>query len=174
MHTPTRPVALPLEDKGDSGADPGFLKGGVHLRSTRKKGGGGPRGGPTLGLMLKSLHRGPKGGGGAGPPGPPPPPDPPLRFKFILRSAYHPEVCIRDQDETKPHCAFTVWISGISWAESGEGGGAEHRQKELTRRRACTYGEHTASSTRSLSKILAYTPPPSKFWDRPWIFPWGI
>ena len=36
--------------------------GGVHLRSTSKKGEGGPRGGPTLGPMLKSLHRGPKGG----------------------------------------------------------------------------------------------------------------
>ena len=34
-------------------------------------------GGPTLGPMLKSLHRGPKGGG-SGPPGPPPPLDPPL------------------------------------------------------------------------------------------------
>ena len=44
---------------------------GVHLRSTSKKkgGGGGPRGGLTLGPMLKSLHRGPKGG--AGPPAPP-------------------------------------------------------------------------------------------------------
>ena len=30
---------------------------GVHLRSTSRKGGG-----PTLGPMLKSLHRGPKGG----------------------------------------------------------------------------------------------------------------
>ena len=76
-------------DMGNSGADPGFLKGGGvqariqdfsqappplghcprdvihvprgggHLRSTSKKGGG-----PTLGPMLKSLHRGP-----AGPPG---------------------------------------------------------------------------------------------------------
>ena len=51
------------------GADPGFLKGGgVHFRSTSKKK-GGPRGGTTLGPMLKSLHHGPKGG--AGPPGPP-------------------------------------------------------------------------------------------------------
>ena len=47
--------------------------GGVHLRSTSKK--GGARGGPTLGPMLKSLHRGPKGGG----PDPPPPPDPLLK-----------------------------------------------------------------------------------------------
>ena len=33
---------------------------GIHLRSTSKTGGGGP----TLGPMLKSLHRGPKGGRG--------------------------------------------------------------------------------------------------------------
>ena len=45
---------------------------GVHLRSTSKKGGGGPRGGPTLGPMLKSLHRGPKGGGVRTPWTPPP------------------------------------------------------------------------------------------------------
>ena len=47
-----------------SGEDPGFLKGGgrgVQIRSTRKK--GGPDGGPILGPMLKSLHRGTKGGG---------------------------------------------------------------------------------------------------------------
>ena len=44
-------------------ADPGFLKGGgVQIRSTSKK--GGPDGGPILGPMLKSLHRGTKGGGG--------------------------------------------------------------------------------------------------------------
>ena len=76
-----------------TGADPGFLKGGgvqhsqappppldivrvmwSALRKIEKhnhswtftKGGG-----PTLGPMLKSLHRGPKGGG-SGPPGPPP------------------------------------------------------------------------------------------------------
>ena len=30
-------------------------------------GGGGPGGGPTLNLMLKSIHRGTKGGGGSGP-----------------------------------------------------------------------------------------------------------
>ena len=57
---------------GRPGADPGFLKRGVHLRSTSKGGGGGP----TLGPMLKGLHRGPKvgvgGGGGSGPPAPPP------------------------------------------------------------------------------------------------------
>ena len=34
--------------------------GGVHLRSTSKK--GGPGGGPILGPMLKSLHSGPKRG----------------------------------------------------------------------------------------------------------------
>ena len=36
-------------------------------------------GGPTLGPMLKSLHRGPKGGG-PDPLDPPPPLDPPLSF----------------------------------------------------------------------------------------------
>ena len=42
------------------GAVPGLLKGGgVHLKSTSKKRGGGPGGGPILGPMLKSLHRGP-------------------------------------------------------------------------------------------------------------------
>ena len=48
-----------------AGADPGFLKGGggVQIRSTSKK--GGPDGGPILGPMLKSLHRGTKGGGGS-------------------------------------------------------------------------------------------------------------
>ena len=50
-----------------SRADPGFLKGGVQIRSTKstskKKGGGRPDGGPILGPMLKSLHRGTKGGG---------------------------------------------------------------------------------------------------------------
>ena len=35
--------------------------GGVHLRSTSKKGGGSRRG-PILGPMLKSLHSGQKGG----------------------------------------------------------------------------------------------------------------
>ena len=49
-----------------------FEGGGVHLRSTSKKGGGSKRGGPTLGPMLKRLHRGPKGGGGPGPLPPPP------------------------------------------------------------------------------------------------------
>ena len=43
---------------GVAGADPGFLKRGVHLRSTSKK--GGPGGGPILGPMFKSLHSGPK------------------------------------------------------------------------------------------------------------------
>ena len=82
-----------------AGADPGFLKGGgggvqariqdfsqappldiVRVTSStgsataswvykQKKRGGGP----TLGPMLKNLHRGPKGGGGSGPPAPPPP-----------------------------------------------------------------------------------------------------
>ena len=53
----------------ESGADPGFFKrwGGGHLRSTSKRK-GGPRGGPTLGPMLKRLHRGPKWGGESGPP----------------------------------------------------------------------------------------------------------
>ena len=37
--------------------------GGSILGLQAKKGGGGPRGGPTLGPMLKSLHRGPKEGG---------------------------------------------------------------------------------------------------------------
>ena len=58
-----------------AGADTGFFtstpppldivrvtSSGVHLRSTSKKGG------PTLGPMLKNLHRGPKGGGSR-PPG---------------------------------------------------------------------------------------------------------
>ena len=69
--------------KGIPGADPGFLKGGgVHLRSTSKKrGGGGPRGGATLGPMLKSLHRGPKRGG-SGPPAPPL--DPLLDTSFLF------------------------------------------------------------------------------------------
>ena len=59
----------------DSGADPGFLKGGVQIRSIPAKK-GLPDGGPILGPMLKSLHRGTKGGG----PDPldPPPLDPPL------------------------------------------------------------------------------------------------
>ena len=40
-----------------------ILKRGVHLGSIiKKKGGGGPGGGPTLGPMLKSLHREPKRG----------------------------------------------------------------------------------------------------------------
>ena len=51
-----------------------FLKGGSIIDLQAKKGG------PVLGPMLKSLHRGPKGGGGCGPPGPPPPSplDPPM------------------------------------------------------------------------------------------------
>ena len=65
-----------------TGADPGFLKGGVHLRSTSKKRGGGPRGGPTLGPMLKSLHRDPN----PDPLDPPPPLDPPLRQMAAVRS----------------------------------------------------------------------------------------
>ena len=43
------------------GADAGFLKGGFDLGLHAKKGGG-----PALGQMLKSLHRGPKKGGGGG------------------------------------------------------------------------------------------------------------
>ena len=39
------------------------LKGGAHLKSTSKIK-GGPGGGPTLGPMLKRLHRGPKRGEG--------------------------------------------------------------------------------------------------------------
>ena len=35
-------------------------------RSQAKANKGGPGGGPTLGPMLKSLQRGPKGGGGSG------------------------------------------------------------------------------------------------------------
>ena len=67
----------------NSGADPGFLKGGgVQIRSTSKK--GGADGGPILGPILKSLHRGTKGGsggdrGGGGPGGLGPPLDPPLQ-----------------------------------------------------------------------------------------------
>ena len=41
-----------MKDSTYTGADPGFLKRGVHLSSTSKK--GGPGGGPTLGAMLKS------------------------------------------------------------------------------------------------------------------------
>ena len=43
-----------------TGADPGFLKSGVHLQAKKKGGGAGE--GPILGPMLKSLHRGPKRG----------------------------------------------------------------------------------------------------------------
>ena len=51
-----------------------FWKGGGSILGLQaKKGGGGPRGGPTLGPMLKSLHRGPKGGVRT-PRTPPPPP----------------------------------------------------------------------------------------------------
>ena len=70
-----------------SGADPGFLKGGgVHLDLglQAKKGGGGPRGGPTLGPMLKSLHRGPKGGGGGPDPLDPPPPGSATVYAFLV------------------------------------------------------------------------------------------
>ena len=48
-----------------SRAEPGFLKGGgsrLGLQA-KKKGGGRPDGGPILGPMLKSAHRGTKGGG---------------------------------------------------------------------------------------------------------------
>ena len=51
-----------------SGADPGFFKrGGVHLRCALHLRGVCPGGGPTLGPMLKSLHRGPKRGGSGSP-----------------------------------------------------------------------------------------------------------
>ena len=46
-----------------AGADPGFLKVGGGGGGGQAKGGGVQGGGPTLGPMLKSLHRGPKGGG---------------------------------------------------------------------------------------------------------------
>ena len=57
-----------------SGADPGFLKGGggVHLRSTRKKGGGVQEGVQLWGLMLKKPTSWPKGGGVRTPWTPPP------------------------------------------------------------------------------------------------------
>ena len=57
-----------------------IFEGGVHLRSTSKKRGGGPRGGPALGPMLKSLHRGPKGGG----PDPLDPPPPWIRYCMTI------------------------------------------------------------------------------------------
>ena len=50
-----------------------FKNGGggqVRSRYKQNRGGGGPGGGPTLGSMLKDLHRGPKREGG-GPPGSP-------------------------------------------------------------------------------------------------------
>ena len=51
------------ELKGRGFLKKGFLKKeAVHLRSTSKRK-GGSGGGPTLGPMLKSLHRGLKGGG---------------------------------------------------------------------------------------------------------------
>ena len=56
-----------------AGADPGFLKGGGGPSYVYKQKRGGPGGGPTLGQMLKSLHRGQKGA-----PGPPAPLDPPM------------------------------------------------------------------------------------------------
>ena len=61
---PSRPLrGAPAQ--GTSGADPGFFKkGGGILGLQAKKGGGA-----SLGPMLKSLHRGPKGG--SGPPAPP-------------------------------------------------------------------------------------------------------
>ena len=79
-----------------AGADPGFLKGGGHIMSTSKK--GGQTGGPILGPMLKSLHRGTKGGG-ANPPGPL---DPPLPWLLLrgqplinqLKAALYIEVII--------------------------------------------------------------------------------
>ena len=45
-----------------TGADPGFLKGGGSRLGLPAKRGGGPRRGSNLGPMLKSLHRGTKGG----------------------------------------------------------------------------------------------------------------
>ena len=66
------------------GADPGFLKGGVHLRSTSKKrgGGGGAKRGSNFGPNVKNPTSWPKGGGGSGPPGPPL--DPLLKSYVIL------------------------------------------------------------------------------------------
>ena len=59
-----------------SGVDPGFLK-RTSILGLQAKQGGGAGAGPTLGPMLKNLHRGPEIGGG--PHGPPPPsPDPPM------------------------------------------------------------------------------------------------
>ena len=63
-----------------AGADPGFLKrgGGASIGLQAKKGDSG--GGPILGPMLKSLHRGPKGGSS------PPDPDPPMGSSHILQT----------------------------------------------------------------------------------------
>ena len=61
-------LALYLRDRDGSGIFEVYLI----IRSTSKKK-GGPEGGPTLGLMLKSLQRRQKGGSG------PPPPDPHMR-----------------------------------------------------------------------------------------------
>ena len=56
---------------GGPGADPGFLKGGVHLRSTSKKRGGSKRG-SNFGPNVKKPTSWPKGGG-PDPLEPPPP-----------------------------------------------------------------------------------------------------
>ena len=74
-HCPRDVIHIPRGGRGNypchTHTHPGSAT-GVHLRSTSKKRGGGP----TLGPMLKSLHRGPKGGGVRTPWTPPL--DPPL------------------------------------------------------------------------------------------------
>ena len=56
-------TSFDLENKPLQGRIQDFLKRGeVHLRATSKKRGGGSGGSPTLGPMLKSLHRGTKRG----------------------------------------------------------------------------------------------------------------
>ena len=57
-----------------AGADPGCLKGGVHLRSTSQKKGGSKRGSNFWPNVKKPTSWSKRGG--SGPPGPPPPLDP--------------------------------------------------------------------------------------------------
>ena len=116
-------------------------------------------GGPTLGPMLKSLHRGPKGGGGPDPLDPPPL-DPPLirptymhvcMLLCMLYIGLHTYVWI---DRWMDGWMDGGWIGG--WVVDGWVDGRMWIYKPIRVRPCCLYCKHTPRVYRSASYTSLY------------------